>query len=315
MRAPLVVLLLASLAISAPAQTLLGPLPYVQLSNSPLDKSGSFQLETFEDGLLNVPGVTSSDAQIVNPSAITDSVDADDGVIDGFGLSGHTWFTLNGSPGITFTFSAAALGGLPTQVGVVWTDGGNPTNIVFTAFDGSGAVLGNVVLNNHGDGNNAGGTAEDRFFGVVYAGGVGSIKVSSTGGGIELDHLQYGTPGPWSSVGGGKAGPGGQPLLAGTGPLTPSSANQLALTAAKPSSTATLVTGLSALNAPFKGGTLVPQPMLLLPLPTNASGAVTLPFVLPALPAGTSLWFQFWVQDAGASFGLSASNGVKGVTG
>ncbi|MEO7997574.1 MAG: hypothetical protein ABI852_09020, partial [Gemmatimonadaceae bacterium] len=85
---------------------------------------------------------------------------------------------------------------------------------------------------------------------------------------------------------------------------TTTSANDSVATGA--TVTATLVFGLSQLNAPFKGGALVPQPFLLIPLTTNASGAANLPFVFPAgVPTGIQLYFQFWVQDPGASFGLS----------
>ncbi|HEX5011635.1 MAG TPA: hypothetical protein VFY71_14675, partial [Planctomycetota bacterium] len=159
-------------------------------------------------------------------------------------------------------------------------------------------------------------TAEDRFFGVTFAGGIGSIKVTSLGGGLEVDHLQFGTPGPWVNLGFAKPGPGGTPKLTGTGPLTSGSGNQLALTGAKPSAPTTLVVGLSVLQAPFKGGTLVPQPLLYVPLATNGSGQAALPFVLPpGLPVGTQLIFQDWIQDPGASHGLSASNGLKAITG
>ena len=44
-------------------------------------------------------------------------------------------------------------------------------------------------------------------------------------------------------------------------------------------STSGLFAGLSLLNAPFKGGTLVPAADLLLVLPTNGAGAINL--VLP----------------------------------
>jgi hypothetical protein len=315
MRTVLVAAAILLLPLLAAAQTMLGPSPYLSSLDSPLDMSGSFHLEDFEDGVLNMPGVTSSAASIVNPGGITDSVDADDGVIDGFGTSGHSWFTLGGSTGITFTFSAAAPGGLPTQVGVVWTDGGGISDVTFTARDQNGALLGTLFLDNHGDGIFTGATAEDRFFGVIYAGGIGSIKVTSTGGGLEVDHLQFGTPGPWTNLGFAKAGPGGAPLLSGTGPLTSGSANQLDLSGAAASKPATLIVGLSVLAAPFKGGTLVPQPLLFLQLATNGAGHSTLPFTLvPGLPAGTAIIFQFWIQDPGASHGLSASNGLKAIT-
>ena len=314
MRASLVAITLALFPLTASAQTFFGPVPYLSVADSPLDKSGSFRLETFEDGLLNVPGVTSSTAAIVDPGGITDSVDADDGSIDGSGTGGHSWFYVDGSTGITFTFSVAALGASPVEAGIVWTDGGSGSTVTFEAFDANGASLGSIVALNQGDGSFSGGTAEDRFFGISYTGGIGSIHIASSFGGIEVDHLQFATPGPWSVLAGGKAGSLGLPLLLGSGDLDAGSSNQLSLLSGHPLSTATLVVGATLLDAPFKGGTMVPFPTLLVPLPTDASGATTLPFVLPSLPPGIALWFQFWIQDPLATHGLSASNGLKAVT-
>lgn len=143
------------------------------------------------------------------------------------------------------------------------------------------------------------------------------------GTGFTTDEIRVGTT--WASVlpaetawldlGLGKVGGNGVPELAGSGPLVRGSANQLALTSAAPSSIATLVFGLSAMNAPFKGGMMVPLPQVLIVLTTNAAGALTLPFTMTSgLPAGSELYFQFWIADAGASFGFSASNGLRGTT-
>jgi len=122
-------------------------------------------------------------------------------------------------------------------------------------------------------------------------------------------------PVTWSDLGLAKAGTGGTPHLVGSGPLTAGSANQINLTSAKPSATATLVFGTTTLNAPFKGGTLVPSPLVVVPLATNAAGTMTLPFTWPAgVRPGLTATFQFWIQDAGASNGLSASNGLQGLT-
>jgi hypothetical protein len=121
--------------------------------------------------------------------------------------------------------------------------------------------------------------------------------------------------GPWTDLGFAKAGSSGTPSLVGSGPLTPGSANVLALAGAKPSSPATLAFGFSAVNLPFKGGIFVPQPLLLLPQATDATGAASLAFTWPAgAPAGVTLVFQEWIKDPGASFGLSASNGLQGVS-
>jgi hypothetical protein len=120
----------------------------------------------------------------------------------------------------------------------------------------------------------------------------------------------------WTDLGQGKPGIGGLPALGGTGPLTPGSSNAVELTAAAPSSTSTLVVGFSELAAPFKGGTLVPSPdLFVFGLPTDGTGANILPFTWPSgVPPGLSLWWQHWIADGTASFGLSASNGLLSVS-
>jgi len=183
------------LSISAHA-ALLGPIPYLSTADSPFTGGHSyFHLEDFEDGLLNVPGVTASAGgvtSVVFGPSIHDSVDADDGVIDGSGLGGDSYFSGAGSTGIFFTFSVGVLGSLPTDVGIVWTDGAG--TITFEAFDALGVSLG-TALGTHADGGVTGTTAEDRFYGAIHAGGISKIFISNSGGGIEVDHLQYGRTG------------------------------------------------------------------------------------------------------------------------
>jgi len=177
--------------------TYLGPAPYLSAADSPF-AGGSyayFHLETFEDHLFNTPGASASAggvASVVFGPSIHDSVDADDGVIDGSGLLGDSYFSGSGSSGITFSFSAAALGALPTDVGIVWTDGGAGSSVTFTAYGASGELLFTHTESGFVDSSNNGETGEDRFFGVVNATGVSSIFISNSSGGIEVDHLQYG---------------------------------------------------------------------------------------------------------------------------
>jgi len=123
-------------------------------------------------------------------------------------------------------------------------------------------------------------------------------------------------PPDWTDLGLAKAGAGAPPEQLASGTLTPDTSNMVALTGGKPSAPAVLIVGLSELNAPFKGGTLVPVPLIVLPLATSNKGAVGLPFTLPAgVPFGTNVYFQFWIQDAAASQGYSASNALRGVSG
>jgi Zinc carboxypeptidase len=119
-----------------------------------------------------------------------------------------------------------------------------------------------------------------------------------------------------ADVGGGKPGVAGVPVLAAQGTLAPGSPGTLSLTAAAPGALALLVLGLTQLDAPFKGGTLVPWPNFLAGVDTGPAGAVTLPFEWPAgVPAGVEAWLQAWVPDAAATHGLSASNGLQLVAG
>ena len=195
--APLV-LSIAAAALLAPASAsaqLLGPTPYLQASDSPFATLSGYTysyLENFEDHLLNVPGVSASAggvSSVVFGPNIHDSVDGDDGVIDGSGLNGDSYFTPAGQNGISFTFDASVLGGhLPTHAGIVWTDGTN--NIFFEAFDQNGNSLGSLT-GTHANNSFNGETDEDRFYGAVNAGGISRIFISNGPGGLEVDHLQY----------------------------------------------------------------------------------------------------------------------------
>ena len=190
-----VLLLLPPSRALAGGGTFLGPTPYLSSADSPFlvgITGGNVYLDDFECGVLSVPGVTPSAGTVIPPGfeGAIDSVDADDGAIDGSGLGGHSLFSGDGATGITFTFSQPTLGTFPTQVGIVWTDGNGTTT--FEAFDSLGASLGTIGPVSIADGSNSGTTAEDRFFGVQFAGGISAIRISNSAGGIEVDHLQYG---------------------------------------------------------------------------------------------------------------------------
>ncbi len=123
------------------------------------------------------------------------------------------------------------------------------------------------------------------------------------------------TDGAWSDVGSALAGAHGAPVALGTGTLAGGSALTLELSNALAAAPALLVVGGGAANAPFKGGLLVPTPTLLLPTPTDASGAVALGGTWPwGLPEGSEIRAQWWITDAAGPFGWSASNALLGVT-
>ena len=166
------------------------PSAYAERGDSPFAalELDSFFLEDFEDAVFDAPGVThTASAFVLGPSFWTDSVDGDDGTVDGQGQKGHTLFHRGD---LGFFFDTEADGGLPTHVGIVWTDGGFSTR--FEAFDSAGESLGTIGPFDLGDDVFSGTTGEDRFFGVVHPRGISAIFVRNPAG-IEVDHLQYGT--------------------------------------------------------------------------------------------------------------------------
>lgn len=184
----------------------IGPLPYLSFADSPFSglTFDRFDLEDFEDGLLNTPWVSASAGVVTAPGPFTDSVDGDDGVIDGFGTAGRSLIARANF--ITFTFDPLAPGGLPTHIGIAFTDIGAVSGgtegfgtFEYRAYNAAGEQVGLHIVAGLGDGLITGGTAEDKFFGSVDLRGFARLEVGfSNSTDWEIDHLQYGvlpTPG------------------------------------------------------------------------------------------------------------------------
>jgi hypothetical protein len=120
---------------------------------------------------------------------------------------------------------------------------------------------------------------------------------------------------PWTDLGFGLAGSSGTPQLTGAGTLAGGSLTTLHLTGALPGGSAVLIAGAGLLQAPFKGGTLVPTlDLLAFGLPISAGGALDLSFPWPTfLPPTTIVRFQYWIPASGGPQGFSASNALAGV--
>ena len=194
--------------------TFYGPTPSLRAADSPFDLSGlgsTFWLEDFEDGALNTPGVSHFEGRlpVPQPGVFTDSVDSDDGFIDGFGNDGHSattgvyTCTDNRCWGATILyFDAQALGALPTAVGLALTDSSPGDTIQFGTVDVDGQPLSFITFPAPGNASHRGETAEDVFFGMVDKRGIGGVIISSAPfGGVEFDHLQYGRYVPEPSAG------------------------------------------------------------------------------------------------------------------
>ena len=170
-----------------------GPTPYLSTADIPTGfySGGSpTGLENFEGGTLGF-GITASGGGVIGPGFFTDSVDADDGVIDGFGRNGHSFFApLNV---LTFTFPTPV-----TAAGLVFTDAETGAIVSFEAFGPGMVSLGGLgPYSNLFLGPTTGETAEDRFFGVQDLGGIIALRVTTniangSNQGLEIDHLQFG---------------------------------------------------------------------------------------------------------------------------
>jgi hypothetical protein len=161
-----------------------------------------------------------------------------------------------------------------------------------------------------------GGAHTVRFSAPGYADADVPVVVGGGGTVVDVALSPLVPAGCWTDLGQGKAGVAGVPALLGVGHPMSGASGELRLANAATSSTAHLVVGLALLAAPFKGGVMVPRPDLILPIATNGDGAFSLPYTLPGgLPPGFDVWFQCWVEDATASFGLSASNALRMTTG
>jgi len=121
-------------------------------------------------------------------------------------------------------------------------------------------------------------------------------------------------PSPWTNLGNGLAGETGVPILVGSGDLLPGTTVGLKFANARKLSSLTLVVGTIQIDAPFKGGVLVPKPDVLSPaILIGPDGVVCLSDVWPGAPSGFAIYLQGVVQDPDAPKGLALSNAVCGV--
>jgi len=145
--------------------------------------------------------------------------------------------------------------------------------------------------------------------------GVSSIDTISSGGPYEGAITLEGTvvPDTWVDL-----GPGTGlastfwadiPLASGTGAACfGSTVTVSGFHCGAPFAGTNLVVGFSALNLPFKGGTLVPAPDLVIGLPTSINGNISVPFAWPGgVPPGFTFSMQFWQNEPP----WSASNGLQ----
>jgi hypothetical protein len=187
----------------------------------------------------------------------------------------------------------------------------NPTYFMeFELFDGTG---GNIFSSPDYE-------TEAGYYGPALFQAIDWNVLGAGQMGISLQNVvlhPVSTQGTWLLAGPGVPGQGGvTPLLVGAGSIAAGQPVTFTLSDALPLTPVFWIVGSSPLNAPFKGGVMVPDPdLLLFGLSTNGTGGMSLSSPWPAgIPAGISLWYQVWLADPAGPAGFSASNGLRSIS-
>lgn len=108
------------------------------------------------------------------------------------------------------------------------------------------------------------------------------------------------------------AGSNGEPQLWAAVPFASPAVMQLHVADALGNGIGVHALGLGRVDVPFAGGTLVPDPLLLVLVVTDATGAVATSLQWPANAApGVSLYAQTWLLDGVGAAGFASSNAIE----
>lgn len=192
-------------AASAQAATIVGPTPYLDITDTPdgvFHDGATVCVQDFEDadGPWEI-GFSIDVGQRIGPKFIsgdgvpvTDSVDADDNAIDGDGTMGSSWFAPTRHLMITFDEETTAAAFAFTDADVL------ATSVTIQAYRADGGLLLEQSFDaSFLDDVYTGTTEEDRFFGITAMGSemIKRIRIAiDQGAGIEIDHIQFAKPVP-----------------------------------------------------------------------------------------------------------------------
>lgn len=129
---------------------------------------------------------------------------------------------------------------------------------------------------------------------------------------VEWLRARFGLSNDVVDVGQGVAGTLGKPTLAAGGSFAAGGAWQLHCQAAQTAPTPLFfIVGAQPIYAKLLGGTLVPSPDLMVVLPTDGNGTLTLSGQIPPALASLVSYVQFWHADPAGTAGYAASNALK----
>lgn len=102
------------------------------------------------------------------------------------------------------------------------------------------------------------------------------------------------------------------PILSAVGCPTGGDVVTIAMTNGLPNSSALLFVGVTALSSPISGGcTLLVSPVVMIALPIDAAGSITIPSVLPPGSPVVTVYLQAFNIDPGVPKGYASTNGIS----
>ena len=117
---------------------------------------------------------------------------------------------------------------------------------------------------------------------------------------------------PWRDLGYGKSGTNGIPKLIGIGDLLPNKFFFLKMWNAPSNASFMLFAGKKRIDISILGGIFVPLPIFAFPSITNKNGVSQFKFFWPqGIPYGQAIYYQAWIMDNNASYGVSATNALE----
>jgi hypothetical protein len=123
----------------------------------------------------------------------------------------------------------------------------------------------------------------------------------------------YAPRSPFLDLGHALPGTHGYPVQLADGTLLTGEPFAVELLNGLPGGLATIVLGATQADLPFKGGTMVPFPTVLLfgnPMDGDGTAAVAGHWP-PGIPSGLSIYLQWWFADGGGVAGRAASSGLR----
>ncbi len=218
-------------------------------------------------------------------------------------LPNSLFYSFNLSPNIT---SVSPDEGPITGGTVVTVSGGNVVGNTGVTFDGVPGTSVQILSQTSARVTTPAGSS---------AGDVNVAMSGSTGApSVIADGFTYTSDGAFVPLEPGHPGTGGIiPSLTGTGDLSPGGSGfSLNSFGIQPNASGVMFVSLAQASLPFKGGTLYTFPIALqINVQANFLGLVTIPGVIDVtIPGGSSFVLQQIFGDAGASNGISMTNGL-----